>query len=360
LRKQLIFLCVILILSAITLSPSFLAWQVAKDRIRLTLDTSEAEEVLYILKLRQDGKSVGDGAWQKLFGTEPYQRLKKREAQMGQSRHDSQLGFTDDDFKKFVLSDDALKRAADLQAILDQWKKVNLRASAERVLQYLPDQATIRAKVFPVIKPRPNSFVFETDTDPAIFLYLDPGESPAKFENTVAHELHHIGLGSLGPVYDKKIAGLPERAGQAAIWMGAFGEGLAMLAAAGGPDIDPHATSSAEERLRWQHDLANFESDLEAVNEFFVDALSGTLPNKEAVDQKAFSFFGVQGPWYTVGYRMAVIVEKRFGRRILIDTMLDPRQLLLLYNRAATELNAAHKESLPLWSGQMLKQCVGS
>jgi hypothetical protein len=142
--------------------------------------------------------------------------------------------------------------------------------------------------------------------------------------------------------------------------MGAFGEGLAMLAAAGGSDIDPHAASSPGERIRWQHDLANFDSDLEAVNKFFVDILRGSLPDKEAVDQKAFSFFGVQGPWYTVGYRMAIIVEKRFGRRMLINTMLDPRQLLMLYNQAAAELNAAHKESLPLWSGQMLKQCLGT
>jgi hypothetical protein len=235
-----------------------------------------------------------------------------------------------------------------------------LRASAERVLQYLPDEATIRAKVFPVIKPRPNTFVFEPATDPAIFLYLDPKESPAKFENTVAHELHHIGLGSLGPVYDNKIAKLPERPHQAAEWMGAFGEGLAMLAAAGGPDVDPHAASSAEERARWQHDLANFDSDLELVNAFFADTLSGRLPNKEAVNEKAYSFFGVQGPWYTVGYRMAVIVEKRFGRRRLIDTMLDPRQLLVLYNQAARDLNAANKERRPLWSEDMLKQCLGT
>ena len=60
-----------------------------------------------------------------------------------------------------------------------------------------PTEAYIHAKVFPVIKPITNSFVFETTTDPAIFLYLDPEESAAKFENTVAHELHHIGYASV-------------------------------------------------------------------------------------------------------------------------------------------------------------------
>ncbi|MGK2856039.1 MAG: hypothetical protein ACSLFQ_02410 [Thermoanaerobaculia bacterium] len=38
---------------------------------------------------------------------------------------------------------------------------------------YLPPGAAIRATKYPVIKPKPNSFVFEVDFDPAIFTYLD-------------------------------------------------------------------------------------------------------------------------------------------------------------------------------------------
>jgi len=40
-----------------------------------------------------------------------------------------------------------------------------------------------------------------------------------------------------------------------ASWIGAFGEGFAMLAAAGGPAIHPHAVSSPEERARWDKDV---------------------------------------------------------------------------------------------------------
>src|ERR671927_436895 len=65
--------------------------------------------------------------------------------------------------------------------------------AARRALAYLPKNAYIRAKIYPVIKPRENSFVFEVKTDPAIFLYLDPAVGQKKFENTLAHELHHIG-----------------------------------------------------------------------------------------------------------------------------------------------------------------------
>ena len=50
--------------------------------------------------------------------------------------------------------------------------------------------------------------------------------------------------------------------------IGAFGEGFAMLAAAGGPDVHPHAVSSPEERARWDKDMLNFNDDLKKVECF--------------------------------------------------------------------------------------------
>ena len=358
--KRTFGLCSVLLLTVVTCASPMSGGQKSSDRIRLTLDPSEAEQVLTLLALIHDGKVIGDDQWRQLFVTEPYRRLKEREEAIGKMYGDPSLAFSDDDFKKFILSGSLKQKASELQVTLDRWKKVDLQLSATRVLQYLPQNAAIKAKVFPVIKPRPNSFVFEPSTNPAIFLYLDPAQSAAKFENTVAHELHHIGLASIGPVYDSRIAGLPERAQEAAVWMGAFGEGLAMLAAAGGPDVDPHAASSDEDRARWRRDLDNFDSDLKSVNAFFEDTLSGKLSDKQAVTEKASSFFGVQGPWYTVGYRMAVIVEKRFGRPALIQTMLDPRQFLKLYNQAAREQNTTGGKQLPLWSDEMLRQVMAS
>jgi len=326
----------------------------ANDRIQLTLDTSEAEEVLAILSLRSQGKPIPDAEWQKLFATAPYQRLKQREKAIGERFHDPTRAFTDDDFKRFVFSDELLPRAAALSSTLDRWGKADLRQDASRVLAYLPADAFLRAKVYPVIKPGTNSFVWELSSDPTIFLYLDPEVSREKFENTVAHELHHIGLGSVGPIYDKKIATLPEPAHTAADWMGAFGEGMAMLAAAGGPDVDPHAASSAKEHALWEHDMGEFNDNLRGVNGFFLDILNGKFASPDAMEEKGGSFFGIQGPWYTVGYKMSVMVEKRFGRQALIGTMLDPRCLLVLYNRAAAEQNTVGKPPLPLWSEEIL------
>ena len=350
-RAKISFLAITILL---TLSLSAAAAQ--EGRVRLTFDTSEADQVLAILALRQAGSPVDDAQWQKLFATEPYQRLKVREKKIAERFNDPRNILTDEDMKKFVMSDELLARASALRSTLERWKKADLQRAAKGVLQYLPASAVIRAKVFPMIKPNTNSFVWEASTDPAIFLYLDPDISAAKFTNTVVHELHHIGLASAQAEYDQRIQTLPELAQSVANWIAAFGEGQAMLAAAGGPDVDPHAASDAKERARWEHDLANFDHDLPAVNAFFLDVLNGKFPNQGAITEKGSSFYGTQGPWYTVGYKMAVMVEKRFGRKALIQTMLDPRRLLVLYNQAAAEQNARGHEQLPLWSEEILKQ----
>ncbi len=347
---------VLLLFTLLPCVPARAVLSADESRIQIALDSSEADQVLAILALRRDNKPIEESQWQKLFATEPYQRLKQREKKIAEQFHNPSIAVSDDDFKKFVLSEGLLKRAPQLQDTIENWKKAEMGILAERDLQYLPPSARIRAKVYPVIKPATNTFVWEAASNPAIFLYLDPEVSRAKFENTVAHELHHIGLASVESGYDKKIAALQERARAAAGWMGAFGEGLAILAAAGGPDVDPQAASPAEQHARWDHDMANFSADLQSVNSFFLDVLAGKFPNQDAIDEKAASFYGLQGPWYTVGYKMAVTVEKRFGRAALIETMLDPRKLLLLYNRAAAEQNTAGKEQLPLWSDELLKQ----
>lgn len=322
-------------------------------RIQLQLNTDEADAVLLILQKNAAHQPITDEDWKKLFGTEPYVRLKERETSMKRA-------FTDDDFKAFVLSPELSAKGDSLRQTLDAWKKTNLTASAERVLAYLPAQAKIRAKVFPVIKPKINSFVWDTQTDPAIFLYLDPQESAAKFENIVAHELHHIGFSSVESLSEAKFKDLPAPVKTALEWMGAFGEGFAMLAAAGSPDIHPHAFSSPEERARWDHDMSNFNLDLGTLQQFFLDVLDGKFKTPEDIQQKASEFYGIQGPWYTVGYKMAVVIENRYGRSELIDCMLDPRELLTKYNGAASELNAQKKADLALWSPDLLRKIAAT
>ena len=202
------------------------------------------------------------------------------------------------------------------------------------------------------------------DTDPAIFLYIDPSESAASFEHDVAHEMHHIGLSSVDKQYEQKIASLPHTAKRTAELMGLFGEGEAMLAAAGGPDVDPVATESQEIKDNWVRGKRDFNSDLTKVSDFFLQVLNGKLQD-EAIGEKASEFFGLQGPWYTVGYKMAVMVERRYGRAALIECMSDPRLLLARYNAAAEEINMRpvmqtsmdqEAQPLALWPHEILEK----
>ncbi len=295
---------------------------------------------------------VTDADWQKLFASEGYRRLKKREASM-------QRAFTDDDFKKFVLSPELLAKADRLQETLDSWKQADISVPAELALAYLPDAAIIHATIYPSIKPHENSFVFEVTTDPAIFLYLDPEVTRDDFSNTLAHELHHIGYGTACPpkAVQADTAKQPAPVQTARKWVSAFGEGFAMLAAAGGPDVHPRATAGQEKHEKWDLDMGQFYQNRIELDAFFMRVLKGDLTGDKA-DAQAFTYFGYQGPWYTVGYRMATTVEAAFGRQRLIDSMCDG-SILAAYNETIEEqlksMRAGQARGKPTWSPEIVK-----
>jgi hypothetical protein len=320
------------------------------NRVDLKLDSTQAEAVLAILDKRALHEHVTDADWQKLFSTTPYRRLKQWQTFLHQS-------FTDEEFMKFVATVDAHRE--ELRRTLRQWQSSDLRATAQRALAYLPPQASIHANVYPVIKSEPNSFAFEPYTAPAIFIYLDPQKTPAQFENTFAHEAHHIGLASVEAAYEESIKSLPANARQAAHWMGAFREGMAVLAAAGSPDVHPLTDFPERYRLLWDLQAKRFALNLDELNQFFLDTVHGDLLD-DAVLHAGRVFFGYgDGPWYTVGYRMAVTIEREFGRAALVATFVDPRRFVARYNEAAVSENAKNGGHLPLFSAEILK-AVGS
>jgi len=327
-------------------SSSVIAQTAQRVQVRLVAD--EAEAVLAILEKQAASVAVATSDWQALFQSEGYRRLKKRELSM-------QRPFEDADFKKFVLSPELLHHAADLRQTLERWKRADMSRPARLALAYLPAEAYIHANIYPVIKPRTNSFVFEVKTDPAIFLYLDPDVSREQFENTAAHELHHIGYGTACPAKDRAalIARQPAPVQKLAEWLGAFGEGFAVLAAAGGPDVHPHAVSKPSDRDRWDRDMADFNKNQQELDGFF-RAILGSKLTPEQVNQQAFTYFGEQGPWYTVGWKMAVTIERAYGRKRLIEVMCNAPALLATYNAAATQVSTSGGESLPRWSEEII------
>ena len=137
-------------------------------------------------------------------------------------------------------------------------------------------------------------------------------------------------------------------------WTGAFGEGFAMLAAAGGPDVHPHRDSTPEDRARWDRDVTRFDEDLARVQDFLRRVVSGELD--EAGAQRAgMEFFGVQGPWYTVGWTMAVAVERCFGRADLVRAMRRPWTVLARFNEAVERCPPAGPAPAT-WSRDLLAQ----
>ncbi len=299
------------------------------ERVQIRIDAQQAHAILAVLD--------GSGPWDRVTRTEAYVRLKKRESERGR-------GLTDDEFRTFVESPELKMRTTVLFRTLKQWTQADIGQIANRVMAYLPPEATIKTSIYIVIKPPSNSFVYEAASNPAIFLYLDPSTSRAEFENTVAHELHHIGLASVAKRTELGYARLSPNVRAVAEWVGAFGEGLAMLGAAGSADIHPHQSSSPEDRARWDRDVANFENDMRSVEAFFLQIIRGELDEAQQ-RQRGMSFFGTQGPWYTVGWKMAVTVEKALGRPTLVACMHDPRDLLVRYNEAAEQLGLPRRSA---------------
>ena len=300
--------------------------------VEVRIDTEQANAVLAL--------ATGMGDWEAVAMTEGYIRLKRREAQIGRA-------FTAEEFRAFCESKEVKRRAARLRMTLHQWSKTQVNQLASRALAYLPPNAAIRATTYIVVKPRSNNFVFEASTDPAIFVYLDPAATREEVENTVVHELHHIGLASFAAEMQRKYAPLSPNVRAAAEWLAAFGEGLAMLAAAGALDVDPHRYSSRGDRQRWRDALARFETDRRKLEAFLLDVVQGRLSEVQQ-RERGMSFFGIQGPWYTVGWRMAVTIERVLGRGALIACMPDMRYLLPGYNEAARATEGS------LWSEQLI------
>lgn len=122
-----------------------------------------------------------------------------------------------------------------------------------------------------------------------------------------------------------------------------------MLAAAGGPDVHPHAEDSPADRAVWDAAMSHFPQDFATLQQFFTHIADGTLSG-DAIPANGMTYFGeVQGPWYTGGYKMDVAIEHALGRTVLIDALCDKRTYLRTYNTAAQKVDTRTPGVLPLW-----------
>lgn len=320
----------------------------ATPKAQMMIDPGEAQAALAILAKEHAGSAVTAADWDALFTTRGYVRLKAREAAFKRA-------FTDDDFKTFLSGAPLVAQYQSLSDTLQRWMTADITQIAQRSFAYLPEGSTIRATVYPLIKPRTNSFVYQLDTDPAIMLYLDPKVTKDQFANTVSHELLHVGdsQNCPPPAVAAKEKTLDPRRAAVLKWLAAFGEGWAVLAAAGGPNVHPHWEDPPADRAVWNKAMRGYDSDFQTLEQFFTDVADGKLTG-DAISNRAYTFFGaVQGPWYTVGYKMDVTIERILGRPILIQALCDKRIYLATYNAAALTSNRQGNPPLPLWPARL-------
>ena len=265
-----------------------------------------------------------------------------------------------------TLSDSALRefvnglaksgQGAAYRAKVRELERIDLTHAADKAIAYLPRGTTLRARLYLEIKPRSNSFVFTgADSVPSIFVSVQLGRSRAQVMNTLAHELHHIGVFAAchhaAPMDSSRIT---PAVATLLDYLTAFGEGRAMLAAAGGPNVHPHAADDDSIRQRWDRDVSNAPRDMKELSSFFESVLDGRIATADSVTRRGDSYFGVQGPWYTVGWLMASTVERELGRPALVATTCDPVGFLAAYDKAVARAGA--RAQLPSWPRSLIER----
>ena len=113
------------------------------------------------------------------------------------------------------------------------------------------------------------------------------------------------------------------------------------------------ASKDAKERAEWDASMLNFDADLKKVEAFLINVAEGKLKGDEQ-NKAGFEFFGVQGPWYTVGWRMASVIEQAYGRERLVESFCDESRLLKTYNSAAKKYEQKNEVQLARWSRSLL------
>ncbi len=336
------------LLAALTIALSQGLSYGADSRVDVEIVTDQADAALLILERRRSGAAITPTDWDRLWESSGYKRLVARQLSFGDEGTRQRLA-------DYLSSEEALERLPLLRSAVAEWKSIDISAAAELAAAYTPPELRLEAKVFPVIKQRANSFVADLDSDAAIFMFVDGEMAPEKLINTLAHELHHVGVSGCPRPTDYDSSSTEVR--RVIDWLSAFGEGLAVLAAAGSPDVHPHGASTARDWIIWERDVANFNRDLKSIEAFFSGILDGTIPEE---DQRArlFTFINTdevpQGAFYTVGWKMAALIERARGRKALLDATCDKRQLLSLYDAVAAEHSRTDGGELAQWSAEFL------
>ena len=343
-----------LLLICVALAPgSDIGAQPARD-VAIRLDASQARGTLALLAVRKSGKTVTREAWDRVFETEAYRRLLARETDIDKLLGIDR-GYSDASFLEWAESDEALEGLEARERTLASWMAVDANEAGRKAMKYLPAHVAMKATVYLIVRKQTNSFVWDLPHDPAIFLWVGPDLSAGEMAMTLAHELHHVGLSGACRRDDRETEG---PVATARGWLSGFGEGLAVLAAAGGPDAPTHPAGQTELIASWDARQDSLETDMRRVEAFLTDVATGTVEGEEA-QQRGMAFVNTatvpQGAFYTLGWFMGATIEREFGREAVIEATCDHGLLLTRYQQAARKASArGSAKRLPLWSEDVL------
>jgi len=315
--------------------------------VSLNLITDEVEILIEILKRKDNNKPINKEQWDELFNSIGFKMLARRETEMNE-------GIDKSEFKEFVMNKIASDKYNHYKKSLEKLKSMNSDEIIKITKDYLPKNTELDTDIIPVIKPQKNSFIHRINDKLVLFLYLEPDILKEKMENKLIHELHHIGLDY---VYQNSDYSCLSKPAQKVIeWTNAFGEGFAMLAAAKGLENHPNKFDK-DLKSKWDENMGNFNKDFHKIQNFLLAILEGHFADDQKLYNRGFQLMtnnGGQGSWYTVGYQIAVIIEREAGREVLIECMKDLTKIYFQYNNLVEIYNKKRNEDLPKWNDKIL------
>ena len=262
---------------------------------------------------------------------------------------------TPENIKRYITSAEFKAQTAAFQFSLREWRNAHHQLIEHRLDEYLPPEGQLPLTVVAVLAPGFTHAEFDTNSaSPQVFVPLLPSMLHMQVETYVGEQAYllasAITIKSLRPHYDRMTGSVR----LAVEYITEFRRGIALLAGIGGPGLHVCATCPRAERQQWDNDFVAFSADLRTLDKLL---LATALAETDLEGQRSqLDSVGVV-PWQVVGYRMAVMIERHYGRKVVPNLLRDPRMLLELYNRAAVEDNAAGAvdKPLPLWSPELMR-----
>jgi len=304
------------------------------------IDFTGAERMLAFLSTVADGRP-DRSALDEALNTEAYAFFLHHHNRLGRalSREDLAsllmgLGEGRADGLRHRAFREALARIDHLTRTLDRIRGGRyVERAMRKALEHLPAGADLDCTVYFLLDGESGAYALAGDL--AVDLLQVDFEGWLSLENSLAHELHHVGLEGFMPDIDR----LPDPERQAVSLLGlCVVEGSALYLIHGyptGPGPSAKTRGCRADYLRYSSELDMWMSRLERAME---RALAGGF-NAKSFEREVRAFLeGYMGAAYWVGARMVEAIAVELGRRAAVDILSSLQDFLPTYNRCAEGL----------------------